>query len=598
MTVVDHPVQTVTQVFEAWLDEFGAAVETHDAARVAQTFEEDGYWRDLLAFTWSFRTFGGHAEIEDAMAATIGAVEPRRFRAAADRTAPRTVRRSGRTMVEAYFDFDTAVGRGTGFVRLPLEGAGPARPRAWIVLTTLHELRGFEERVGANRPTGHEYSRTFGGPNWLDQRTSDRAYADRDPEVVIVGGGQAGLILGARLRQIGVDALILERNPRIGDNWRNRYHSLTLHNEVHSNHLPYIPFPRTFPTFLPKDKLADWLETYASAMELNTWTGTEFLGAEFDEAARRWTIRLNRGGDQVSTVDCTHLVLATGTVSGVPSRPELSGLAEFAGFGGEVLHSSEFSDGTGCRGKRVIVVGTGNSGHDIAQEAYGCGAAEVRMIQRGGTCVVSLDPCGLMVYSLYAEGQEPEDIDLITACIPYPVLKRTYEVLTEKTRKIDEQLLAGLEAAGFETDFEPDATGFHMKYLRRGGGYYINVGCSELIADGKIGILQMRDIDRFTATGVRMRDGSEHEADMVILATGYENQQALVRRLLGDEVAERVGPIWGFDDDGFMRNMWTRTSQPNFWIMGGALNEARLYSRPLALQLKADLEGLLPDSAT
>jgi hypothetical protein len=209
--------------------------------------------------------------------------------------------------------------------------------------------------------------------------------------------------------------------------------------------------------------------------------------------------------------------------------------------------------------------------------------------------VVSLVPSGTMVYALYSEGPSNDDIDLITAAIPYPVLRDTYQWLTKRTCELDKDLLDRLHAVGFETDFEPDGTGFHMKYLRKGGGYYINVGCSDLIADGEIALRHARDIDRFEREGLRFADGTTVEADLVVLATGYDNLQEGVRRVLGDEIADRVGPIWGFDDHGAMRNMWMRTPQPGFWVMGGSLIDARLYSTFLAVQIKAEIDGVFPD---
>ena len=97
-----------------------------------------------------------------------------------------------------------------------------------------------------------------------------------------------------------------------------------------------------------------------------------------------------------------------------------------------------------------------------------------------------------------------------------------------------------------------------MMYLRRGGGYYFNVGCSDMIVDGRIGLLQYDAIDRFVPQGVALRDGTTMPADLVVVATGYESQQEVVRAMLGDAVAERIGPVWGFDDGGELRNMWTR----------------------------------------
>lgn len=592
MTVTDDaPPDLAATVFSAWLAEFGAAMDDRDPARAAACVVDDGYWRDILSLTWDYRTHSGRVEIEPALKTAISDLRPRAVRPAPGRTPPRLVKRAARLVVEAFFDFDTTVGRGTGFVRLPLEDSDPLRSRAWLLLTTLQELRGFEEQIGDRRPTGVEYSENVAGDNWLDQRVKEQEYADRDPAVLIVGGGQSGLVLAARLRQFGVDALVVEKNERIGDNWRNRYHSLTLHNEVWANSLPYLPFPETWPTFLPKDKLAGWLEAYAEFMELNTWTGAEFVGADYSETEQRWTAHVRRADGTARAVRPTHLVLATGTVSGIAYRPELPGLGEFRG---DVLHSSEFIGATEFQGTRALVVGTGNSGHDVAQELWNNGAAAVTMVQRNPTTVVSLVPSGTLVYALYSEGPPVEDMDLVTLAIPYPVLRDTYQHLTRRTSDYDKELLDRLRAAGFKTDFGPDDTGFHMKYLRSGGGYYINVGCSDLIADRRIGIVQADEVDRFTADALLLTDGRSIGADVVVLATGYENQQELVRRVLGDEIADKVGPIWGFDDNQFMRNMWTRTEQDHLWIMGGALNECRLYSRFLALLIKADLEGLLP----
>jgi hypothetical protein len=270
MSVLDETTTDLANVvFTTWLDCYGAAHEAADPARVSQHFVEDGYWRDILAFTWDYRTFCGRAEIETAVAERLAITRPRAFRVAPGRTPPRQVRRSRRQVVEGYFDFDTDAGRCTGFARLLFDDADPLSSRAWIALTTLQELAGFPETIGDNRPSGVEFSVNFAGDNWLDQRRKAIAHTDTDPEVLIIGAGQSGLALAARFAQIGVDAVIVEQHDRVGDNWRTRYHSLTLHNEVWANSMPYLPFPDTWPTFLPKDKLAGWLESYAEFMELN-----------------------------------------------------------------------------------------------------------------------------------------------------------------------------------------------------------------------------------------------------------------------------------------------------------------------------------------
>ena len=235
--------------------------------------------------------------------------------------------------------------------------------KAWTLLTALDELKGHEETVGRARPSGQSYSRDFRGPNWLDLRKAAQAYADRDPDVLVVGGGQAGLSIAARLTQLAVDTLIVDREARVGDNWRKRYHALTLHNQVQVNHLPYMPFPPNWPTYIPKDKLANWFESYVEA-----WSST--TGPAPNSWAARTTRRAALDRDACAATATTrtlrprHVVMATG-VSGIPSIPEIPSLKAFAG---KVLHSTQYQDGEEWRGKRAIVIGTGNSGHDIAQD--------------------------------------------------------------------------------------------------------------------------------------------------------------------------------------------------------------------------------------
>lgn len=585
--MIDKSLDSARSQFSNWLKGFAQLCETPTREQFHTLFDEDCYWKDILSFTGGYRTYARETDVFDAFKAAIATTPVDNVRIADHRIAPRHVRRSAKDIIEAYFDFDTPQGHGTGFVRL-LVTDGSDAGRAWLMLTTLQSIHGHEEQIGERRPTGVEWSQSFAGDNWLEQRQSEKQYRDRDPEVLIVGGGQGGLTLAARLRQMGVDALIVEKHPRVGDNWRTRYHSLTLHNEVWANCLPYMPFPETWPTFVPKDKLAGYLEAYAEAMELNVWTSAEMQHATYDADQETWTVDLVNASDGARKIRARHLVMAIGGSTGVPNTLTLPGIDQFVG---EIVHSSEFRGGVAYRNRHAIVIGAGTSGHDVAQDLYENGAASVSLVQRGPTCVVSLVPSGTMVYGLYREGP-PDDMDLITAAIPYEVLRETYQWITKRTCEIDAELLESLRAVGFKLDFGHDDTGFHMMYLRKGGGYYINVGCSELIADRKVALVQADQIDTVVAEGIRLTDGNTLPADLIVNATGYRNLQNALADRLGAEIAERVGPIWGFDENHAMRNMWQRTAQESLWIMGGTLIDARLYSRFLAVQIVADLRGV------
>ena len=484
------------------------------------------------------------------------------------------------------FDFETAFGPANGVVRLMPDPQTPSQLRAWTLNTNLHELRGHEEEFKRRAPP--DSTRDFGAENWSDRLARTRAYADHDPTVIVVGGGQAGLSIAARLHQLGVDTLIVDRHARVGDNWRTRYHSLTLHNEVFVNHLPFLPFPPTFPVYIPKDKLANWFESYVEALELNYWTSTELVSGSYDDKAKQWSVTLRRSDGTERVMRPRHLIFATG-VSSIPYTP--STYRGSMNFAGTKVHSGDFKNAEQWKGRNAVVLGSGTSGHDVAQELHSHGA-HVTMIQRSKTYVVSLKEAQ-SVYAIYSEGIPFDDCDLLATSFPYPVLQRSYQISTAKGREVDKALLEGLEKRGFRLHFGEDDTGFQMMYLRRGGGYYFNVGCSDLIISGKIDLIQFADIETFVPEGARMRDGSIVPADLLVLATGYLSQQETVRRYLGDAVADRIGPVWGFDDGGELRNMWRRTAQPGLWFTAGSLAQCRIFSRYLALQIKAMEEGLV-----
>jgi len=585
MNVADRAHATAPADAKSWLESFAAAIQSGNAGAVAGLFQPDGLWRDVLAFTWTIETAAGRAAIEARLQQTLARTKPTNFRIPPSRTPPRWVSRAGTECIEAIFAFETAFGPANGVLRLVPDPQG--RLRAWTLNTNLHELRGYEEAFKTRDPDADNATRDFGAANWLDRRNEARSYDDRDPAVLVVGGGQAGLSIAARLTQLGVDTLIVDRHGRVGDNWRTRYHSLTLHNEMHVNHLPYLPFPPTFPTYIPKDKLANWFEFYVDALELNFWTGTELVAGSYDNARRQWAITLRRSGGTERVMHPRHLIFATG-VSSIPVTPQLPGLGEFAG---KTVHSGAFKNAGEWKGRKALVVGTGTSGHDVAQELHAHGA-DVTMIQRSKTYVVSLKEAQ-SVYAIYSEGIAFDDCDLLATSFPYPVLRRSYQLSTQRGIEVDKALIAALDARGFRQWAGEDATGFQMMYLRRGGGYYFNVGCSELIVSGAVKLLQYADIDRFVAQGAKLKDGKVTPAELLVLATGYKNQQDTVRAFLGDEIADRIGPVWGFDEGGELRNMWRRTPQPGLWFTAGSLAQCRIFSRYLAIQIKALEEGLL-----
>ena len=576
-------------IAQRWLDQFEIALATRDDRELKDLFHPDSHWRDILAFTWTIGTVNGRDAILSHLLPCLERIAPRGFSTEHDRTSPRIVQRAGVSTLEVIFRFATAIGQCWGVIRLTEEAKEPGRYKAWTLLTALDDLSGHFRHTQGSRTSSQNYVRDFRGPNWLDNRRSTQSYKDRDPTVVVVGAGQAGLSVAAHLTQLQVDTLVVDKETRIGDNWRKRYHALTLHNQTHVNHLPFMSFPPNWPAYIPKDKLANWFEAYAESMELNCWTGTEFQSAHYDATVSRWNVILRRDDGSQREMRPRHVIMATG-VSGIPNWPDIPSLGQFCGT---TIHSSQYTDGENWRRKKAIVLGTGSSGHDIAQDLHSAGA-EVTLVQRSPTMVVNIEPSAQLPYALYDEGPSVDDCDLIATSMPLSLLRRSHIEFTRRASTIDKPLLDDLERRGFKLDFGEDGTGWQFKYLTRGGGYYFNVGCSDLIASGKIRLIQWRAVKEFTAEGARLTSGENLGADLVVLATGYKGQELPLKKLFGKDVVDKVGPIWGFGDNDELRGMYTKTGQRGLWFIAGSLAQCRIYSKYLALQIKAYDHRLTP----
>jgi len=546
----------------------------------------DSHWRNLCGISWEIATFSGAGRLADQLCRRACEVSAGGFDVDTELLMPRRAVVAGQEVIEAIFRFDTANGPAVGVVRLLPSPGAPSK--AWTLSTLLDIDKIGAARSGHIEPTSR--SRDFARQNWFEARRDEIAFEGREPDVLVVGGGHAGISAAVELKRLGLDTLVIDRQQRVGDNWRLRYHCLKLHNKTPVNHLRYMPFPPHWPDYIPKDKIANWLEAYVESMEINFWTGTVFEGAEYNQSTQTWMARIRRGHGSVRLLRPKHIVMAT-SVSGTPNIPTIATIENFAG---KVLHSSQFAAGAQWRGKSVVVMGTGTSAHDICQELQANGA-DVTMVQRSPTLVVNVDPSAQLYDKTYLGDGPPVEIrDLLNASVPLEVVKISHKIITKEVRELDAPLLSRLERAGFRLEFGEDGTGWPLKFRTRGGGYYFNVGCSELIADGRIRLIQASDIRQFVSGGLELNDGSTLGAELVVLATGYKGQDHIVGSLFGAEVAGRVGPIWGFDADSQeLRNMWIRTKQPGLWFTGGSFSQCRIYSRFIALQIEAIEEGRL-----
>ena len=577
---------TLDQELNSWLAAFDKALARNDIEAAVKLFLPDAFWRDLVAFTWNVHTAEGHTAIGDLLNACLARTAPCSWQVAGP------VRRNDDS-VEAAATFETAVARCRAVIRLK-------NGKCWTLLTAMAELKGFEEARGASRPHGAPLQYQLGRRSWQRQREQDARElgVTRQPYCVIIGAGHAGLSLGARLKQLNVPTLIIDKQERPSDTWRNRHDTLSLHSPSWFDQMPYFPYPETWPLHPSKDQFADWLDTYQTLMDLDVWTGAECLSADFDEEQGEWQLDVARNGRAI-TLAPKQLVFATG-IFGAPKFPTISGAGKFKG---EQYHASALPRGSDYKGRRCIVVGSANTAHDVCAELWEAGA-DVTMIQRSPTIVMrqeSLIRAFTALYSddAHARGITVEMADLLFASVPHRVLLQMHRQLVAQVKQEDAAFYERLRKTGFLLTFGEDDAGIFPQILRHPSGYYVDVGASELLISGRIKLKSGVSVEALGEHTVQLSDGSALPTDVIVYATGYDVGAA--PQLLPTEMIDRVGRLWGFGSgirndpgpwEGELRNISKPTRQRGLWFFRQGIGGARFYSQILALQIKAREAGI------
>ncbi|EGO00177.1 hypothetical protein SERLA73DRAFT_52761 [Serpula lacrymans var. lacrymans S7.3] len=574
----------VQHVAQQWFKAFSAGMMARRPNAVGSVLVDDAFWRDMFALTWDMRTFQSSPVIERFLTDQL-----RTFSLSSFKLRKELVRLErpypDLAWIQGFFDFETQVGIASGVFRLvPLSNG---EWKAHAILTNLEDLKGFPEKIGSLRNFQPNHGK------WADQRVREKEFADADPQVVVIGGGQSGLEVAARLKALDVSALVVEKHERIGDNWRKRYEALCLHDPVWYDHMPYLPFPQTWPVYSPALKLADWLESYAHTLELNVWTSSAATSVTplASGSKHKWRVVVNRHDGQERVLNVNHVVFCMGFSGKIPNMPTYPGMDTFKG---QILHSTNHKKALDHIGKKVVVIGACTSAHDICSDYYEHGI-DVTMCQRGPTYIMTTKEGmpRLLCMSIYWDGGPPTEIaDRINASYPNYLLKLMHVRVTKDIAEADKVLLYGLQKRGFKLTFGVDDSGFLLLAFEKSGGYYLDVGASQLIVDGKIKLKSDSPVARFTPSGLEFENGSTLDADVVIFATGFSDVRSSYREVLDDAIGDKLSPIWGLNAEGEFNSAWREVGAEGIWCMMGNLALCRFHSKHLALQIKAKEEGI------
>ncbi|RPD67297.1 dimethylaniline monooxygenase (N-oxide-forming) [Lentinus tigrinus ALCF2SS1-7] len=585
MTIDPHSIAS------SWLAAFASAVDAADIDALVGLFLPDGWLRDLLVSTWDNRSLEGREKIRDFLSSTLPAAQLTSIKLNETTYLIPRVTFIGQIQtsdVDFAFTFECARGHGQGYVRLLPDADG--NHKAFTVLLMLSDLHGHEE----NRTLLLRDDLTgLPGRNMQNEFDEWVTHVETKPYALVVGAAQTGLQVAARFKQMNIPTLVIERNARPGDVWRKRYPSLTLHTPRRHHSLLYHSYPTNWPEYTGRDKLAGWLDQYAVSQDLVIWTSTTLQPhPKYDAEKHEWDVTVVRNGTEVK-LRPAHIVLATGTL-GAANIPDIPGQDVFRGT---TLHSTVYDGPKPHVGKRVVVIGAGNSSIDICQDLVLHGAESVTMVQRSSTCVTSRDFISVFLREGWPEDIPLEVSDLRWASIPIGLQKKmsiaSQDFMWESQKELHDKLRKG----GVQLNMGPEGEGLYIMTLGRLGGFWQDKGGAELIADGRIKVKSGVSPDYFTEAGIVFNDGTELPADVVIYATGYVQIKESNRALFGDDVIERTKPVYGLDEEGELRGSYRPSGHPGLWFATGDFFISRFMSKILALQLKAIQLGLIEASA-
>ncbi|CAK7235187.1 hypothetical protein SBRCBS47491_009207, partial [Sporothrix bragantina] len=558
----DYASVNVDKLVGDFLQSFGKSLAEQKVENTIHHIAEDGYWKDVELLTWDIRTLAGHDQIRHMLTDRLGVTSIKNVRFSPYIPSSLEVLGDDLSFILFHFEFDFAHGTGIGAGRLsPVASKTGAAAeladfRSWKLYslgTAVETVDGWDAENGDKmRYQAAKVQDPLGRARTYRQlREDEREGRDGfQPIVVIVGAGHTGLTMAARFKVLGIPHLVIEKEDTAGYSWGSRYASLSLHGPTFTNHLPCLPYPQWFPTFLPAQQLSKFLQLYAEVMDLNIWTKTQLDGknAVYDEHSGQWTISVTRGDGSKHVLHPKHLIIATGISGTLPNVPQVPGMTEFEKNGGIIVHSSRHRTDPAWKGKKCIVVGAATSAHDISYELVENGC-EVTMIQRSATHVMSVDKS---VRTLFKPRERTNRRDGLAADLmdhsnylkqPFPV---EYELLSRGqkiARELDADLLQSLRDVGYRLHDGYHGGGAYSMFLFDQGGFYWDTGCCKLIAEKKIG-LKHSEIDHFTDDGVFFKDGTSQKADVVVFATGYMNSKSAIQALLGDDMAKKCNERW------------------------------------------------------
>lgn len=580
------------------------ALGAEDVRKVKSCFlTVQSYWRDLLSFTYYFRTLNDAGVIAPAMMlltknrGLLGGFE------LIPGSVQDVVVSPALRWVEAMITFKTLMPKAKCEGRVMLfpevDDSSEVVWKIWSLSTWLEAFEEYPEDQHKLKAAGRDVK----SPEHIET------------DVFIVGGGNAGIVLSVWLKALGVDSLVVDRHPQPGDNWRLRYDCLRFHIAKSNCETPFLSYPKDNPLILTRQMLADHMENYAATFNISILNSSTVESCSFNQSRGIWSVRI-RTPFGLKTVAAKHLVQSTGISCQKPYIPDIPGYESYRGINihSEIYKNSKQLIDQGA--KSVIIVGSANSAFDVMEDCA-TGGLQTTMVARSPTYIFPWDyalaPQGLGVYEV-----TPTDLaDKLQMSGPNAIGGQLAMALHTHLAHQEKDRYKALAETGFPVydSTEPGKGDLMHHLLERGGGHFNDIGDGvKMLVDGICAVKGNVEPVEYSPTGLKLSDGSTVDADAIVWCTGFADKDpSVTAEILGgktfhDEEASKdvLGPrdvailrdaIWGVDKEGEVRGVWKRHRRVNkYWTHGGTTAHHRYYSKFLALQIKAEIEGILPEA--
>ncbi|KAL4866473.1 hypothetical protein BDV12DRAFT_172855 [Aspergillus spectabilis] len=569
------------KIVNDWISSFTESLTTGRLGDILGHFlEKESWWRDFVSLSWDIACHNGAEAICNYLSrSTTGFAEPKADQLGA--LQPHLADMGGLRFIQSGFGFKTNFGVGRGVLRLA--NVGPEQWKAWTVFSVLERLNEQEELELQRAKEADIQSNTL--PSSIQ--------TDGSLHVLVVGAGHSGLAIAAHLQNLGLKYLVVDKASQPGDSWRARYKTIKTHTPTYTDHYPFLKYPGNWPRYLDQEHIVKWMEHYGDIMGLNIRHGTLASKIEYNELTQRYSVEL-QSKDGKQAINPKHVVLATGLFSDISLQPTFPGENLFKG---QIYHTSAHKSAAlvpDVRSKKVTIIGSGTSAHDVAQDFASHGAETVTMVQRHPIYVTSLNSMEKIQLKLWnTPGLSTEDADLLGNSLPTAVVRTLSVGASQMMSATDKVMLDGLEKAGLAVKRGNEGDSLVDHQLIKAGHFYVDQGACQMIIDGQIQVRKCeRGVQEYYPDGIILADGTKVQSDIVILATGFERSIKIIERLMGKDVMDKVGEVGGLDESQERIGVWRPTGMPGFWFMTGSFMWSRQFAPILALQIAAIERGL------